>query len=334
MPAQDKAPSSPAESSTSDGSTESVSTAPPRTPVSSAPPVPMPIFMNFTGEDTIKGVGGVRSKTTRRINTAERRATHNAVERQRRETLNGRFMDLAAMLSNLRDIRRPSKSLIVNSSIAHLHASHRHRIIAAQQLRMLKEETDALRHEANAWCLRAGAPFIEEPMRDESFGVVLSGELEFEAADMLPGDASEDEESGEQSPCGATAPRNVETLSTDEYALLQRRQLEHAEMLEQAYHAQVLQQHAHIARAGMHPSVSSHSFPPEYEILDAPPQYYTPAPAMAGLIPAAGFENPAMANGCDCAECTHPHPALAAKWAQERMLLAHHQELLEQRRGT
>lgn len=36
--------------------------------------------------------GGKKRKQNRRINTAERRATHNAVERQRRETLNGRFL--------------------------------------------------------------------------------------------------------------------------------------------------------------------------------------------------------------------------------------------------
>jgi hypothetical protein len=36
--------------------------------------------------------GAVRRKPARRANTAERRATHNAVERQRRETLNGRFL--------------------------------------------------------------------------------------------------------------------------------------------------------------------------------------------------------------------------------------------------
>src|ERR1041384_1591264 len=36
--------------------------------------------------------GPEKRKPSRRANTAERRATHNAVERQRRETLNGRFM--------------------------------------------------------------------------------------------------------------------------------------------------------------------------------------------------------------------------------------------------
>ena len=34
----------------------------------------------------------LKRKPNRRANTAERRATHNAVERQRRETLNGRFL--------------------------------------------------------------------------------------------------------------------------------------------------------------------------------------------------------------------------------------------------
>ena len=34
----------------------------------------------------------IKRKPSRRANTAERRATHNAVERQRRETLNARFL--------------------------------------------------------------------------------------------------------------------------------------------------------------------------------------------------------------------------------------------------
>ncbi|KAF8886872.1 hypothetical protein CPB84DRAFT_1535273 [Gymnopilus junonius] len=122
--------------------------------------------------------GGVKRKPSRRANTAERRATHNAVERQRRETLNGRFLDLASLLPNLSQIRRPSKSSIVNSSIAHIHASRRHRILASTQLRALKNEADALRREINEWRDRAGIPRIEEPVRGEAFSMVLSGELE------------------------------------------------------------------------------------------------------------------------------------------------------------
>ncbi|KAG6807534.1 hypothetical protein H0H93_001509, partial [Arthromyces matolae] len=106
-----------------------------------------------------------KRKPSRRANTAERRATHNAVERQRRETLNGRFLDLAALLPNLSQIRRPSKSSIVNSSIAHIHASRRHRLLSARELRLLKLEADALRRELNEWRERAGIPLVEEPTR-------------------------------------------------------------------------------------------------------------------------------------------------------------------------
>nr|WOZ30704.1 transcription factor bHLH3 [Flammulina velutipes]WOZ30705.1 transcription factor bHLH3 [Flammulina velutipes] len=124
------------------------------------------------------GGAGQKRKPSRRANTAERRATHNAVERQRRETLNGRFLDLAALLPNLSQIRRPSKSSIVNSSIAHVHASRRHRLLAARELRALKMESDALRRELNEWRDRAAIPRVEEPVRGEGFGMVISGELE------------------------------------------------------------------------------------------------------------------------------------------------------------
>ncbi|KAF8835611.1 hypothetical protein BDN67DRAFT_975078 [Paxillus ammoniavirescens] len=132
----------------------------------------------------------VKRKPSRRANTAERRATHNAVERQRRETLNGRFLDLAALLPNLSQIRRPSKSAIVNSSIAHIHSSRRHRLLASRELRLLKLETDALLRELNEWRDRAGLPRVDEPVRGEGFAMVLSGEVEVLAANV----GEEDEE--------------------------------------------------------------------------------------------------------------------------------------------
>ncbi|KZT02354.1 uncharacterized protein LAESUDRAFT_413997 [Laetiporus sulphureus 93-53] len=123
-----------------------------------------------------------KRKASRRANTAERRATHNAVERQRRETLNGRFLDLAALLPNLSQIRRPSKSSIVNSSIAHIHASRRHRMLAARELRLIKLEADALRRELNEWRDRSGLPRVEEPVRGEAFQMIMSGEVELLSA--------------------------------------------------------------------------------------------------------------------------------------------------------
>lgn len=132
---------------------------------------------------------GNKRKPSRRANTAERRATHNAVERARRETLNGRFLDLAALLPNLSQIRRPSKSAIVNSSIAHVHASRRHRQLASRELRLLKLEADALRRELNEWRDRAAIPRVQEPARGDGFSMVLSGEIE-----ILPVPELDDEE--------------------------------------------------------------------------------------------------------------------------------------------
>lgn len=62
---------------------------------------------------TRKASGGGNKKGT----SAERRATHNAVERARRESLNVRFLELAANLPTTCSVRRPSKNLIVNKSL-------------------------------------------------------------------------------------------------------------------------------------------------------------------------------------------------------------------------
>ena len=49
--------------------------------------------------------------------SAARRANHNATERQRRETLNVRFQELAQRVPSLKDVRKPSKSQIVTKSL-------------------------------------------------------------------------------------------------------------------------------------------------------------------------------------------------------------------------
>ncbi|KAJ7057104.1 hypothetical protein C8F01DRAFT_343404 [Mycena amicta] len=217
-------PSSPAASDHS--SSNSVSTGPPQTPILAGLPLATPLPAN-TKPDT--NAGGVKrtSKPSRRANTAERRATHNAVERQRRETLNGRFLDLAGLLPNLSQIRRPSKSAIVNSSIAHINASRRHRLLAAQQLRLLKNESDALRHEVNEWRMRAGAPGLEEPRRADGFAVILSGELEFEAGDMLEGseEGDEDEYGGQFQQPHQGYPDEPEEYAVHQVQLAQPQQL-------------------------------------------------------------------------------------------------------------
>ncbi|KAJ7822972.1 hypothetical protein B0H14DRAFT_3730887 [Mycena olivaceomarginata] len=125
--------------------------------------------------------------------SAARRASHNAVERLRRENLNSRFLDLASLLPNLANIRRPTKSSIVNSCIAHVHASRRHRFLASQQLRALQEECESLRREANEWRDRAGVMLLPPPNRGEVFEIVLAG-AEFELEDPPSGEGEGEEE--------------------------------------------------------------------------------------------------------------------------------------------
>ncbi|KAJ7186771.1 hypothetical protein C8R46DRAFT_1342076 [Mycena filopes] len=169
----------------------------PRTPGSSPtasypPHLSLPVLPDLDGhlsnldsfDDNSAGGAKRTMKMKQRANTAERRASHNAVERQRREALNARFLDLAAVLPNLAQVRRPSKSSIVNSSIAHVHASRRHRILAAQQLRLLATECDSLRREANEWRARAGVMRLDTPSRGDSFSTVIGEELHYEVADL------------------------------------------------------------------------------------------------------------------------------------------------------
>jgi hypothetical protein len=97
---------------------------------------------------------------------------------------------LASLLPNLSQIRRPSKSSIVNSSIAYIHASRRHHLLASRELRLLKSENDNLRFEINEWRDRAGLMRIEEPVRGEGFGVVISGQMEVVQATLKGGSSS------------------------------------------------------------------------------------------------------------------------------------------------
>ncbi|KAJ6453255.1 hypothetical protein C8R47DRAFT_249120 [Mycena vitilis] len=310
----DNAPS-PSGSSASDGS---ASTGPPCTPPSTTLPFVMPTFMNFTRDDTIDGaIGAKRTCKTRRVSTAERRATHNAVERQRRDALNGRFLDLAALLSNLNQIRRPSKSAIVNSSIAHLNASRRHRILSAQQLRMMKNEADALRHEVNEWRARAGVAFVEEPMRGDAFGIVLRGELEFEAGDMLEGDLGDDDEDAAGMYSGPQLP-----LEPEEHKLLQRqhhkRNAPNHEMQQLPFPHDV------------HPPTPARAFHSQgYPAPTQYPDYYTTSPTIPGPGFAA-FDDPATGVIYEHAA----HPAMQGpKWAQQaqqHMLHAHYHQQQQQ----
>ncbi|KAK1235251.1 hypothetical protein PQX77_001532 [Marasmius sp. AFHP31] len=155
------------------------SSASPLTPISpSQEPITLPALPNATAllPDTVLSTGKKRKPST-----AERRANHNAVERARRETLNERFLDLAKIIPAISQHRKPSKALIVNSSIAYVHASRRHRTLASRELKTLQTEADQLRQELNDWRDRAGVKRVEEPRRSEEFGMVVRAELPLES---------------------------------------------------------------------------------------------------------------------------------------------------------
>jgi hypothetical protein len=214
-----------------------------------------------------------KRKPSRRANTAERRATHNAVERQRRETLNGRFLDLAALLPNLSQIRRPSKSAIVNSSIAHIHASRRHRAMASRELRLLKLEADAVRRELNEWRDRAHLPRVEEPVRSEAFSMVLNGEVE--VLTSIPG--MEEDEDGEA------------LDNDDDVAGISRPIPEEAEDLN-SMAVPTIKSAANPFSSNAHGASLAHILPRPSSIT---------RPVIAPNIPNASFENPAMTSFYD-----------------------------------
>lgn len=122
-----------------------------------------------------KRSGGGNKKGT----SAERRATHNAVERARRESLNTRFLQLAAHLPSTAAVRRPSKSLIVNKSIAFVTDALAREPMYRSKIDALAVESEMLRQELNELRRQSGleprfnAPTVDlnlpKPMADPAF---------------------------------------------------------------------------------------------------------------------------------------------------------------------
>jgi len=77
--------------------------------------------------------------------TAERRATHNAIERARRESLNGRFLELARALPTMQSVKRPSKSVIVNKSLEWICESQAREYELVRENNFLRNQVNELR---------------------------------------------------------------------------------------------------------------------------------------------------------------------------------------------
>jgi len=125
--------------------------------VKEAQPAAAPVFQRPPGS------GGGNKKG----NSAERRATHNAIERARRESLNGRFLQLAASLPSISDVRRPSKSLIVNKSLDFVADAMNREALYRSKIDKMREENVQLREQLNKFLAQAGLETLPQPPMDE-----------------------------------------------------------------------------------------------------------------------------------------------------------------------
>ncbi|KAJ2761346.1 hypothetical protein IWQ57_006074 [Coemansia nantahalensis] len=94
---------------------------------------------------------------------AQRRATHNAIERARRESLNGQFQDLASAVPALAQVRRPSKATIVEKSLEYIRAFREHMGSRDQYIRKLQQRNMALHDEVNRLRAQLGLELLAEP---------------------------------------------------------------------------------------------------------------------------------------------------------------------------
>lgn len=109
------------------------------------------------------------SKSFNAVEYAQRRATHNAIERARRESLNSQFQDLASAVPSLIQVRRPSKANIVEKSLEYIKSFKEHMNTRDQCIKELQMRNMALCEEINRLRKQMGAePVIPNYMEPPS----------------------------------------------------------------------------------------------------------------------------------------------------------------------
>ncbi|KAJ3123358.1 hypothetical protein HK098_002000 [Nowakowskiella sp. JEL0407] len=103
----------------------------------------------------------------------EKRATHNATERARREMLNIKFQELANSIPALLNVRKPSKSVIVQKSLEHVEEMHRLNERKDNAIRILSERNSNLRVEVGKLRALLGQPPLS-PENDQDILSALS----------------------------------------------------------------------------------------------------------------------------------------------------------------
>ncbi|KAM0788130.1 hypothetical protein ACM66B_001295 [Microbotryomycetes sp. NB124-2] len=109
-------------------------------------------------DDITKPASGRKGVNPRKgPGAADKRASHNATERARRENLNGRFMTLAEALPSMHKVKRPSKSVIVNKALEFVYE-------AQVKEQTLVKENENLRNEVNQLRSQLGLPPLAPPV--------------------------------------------------------------------------------------------------------------------------------------------------------------------------
>lgn len=107
-------------------------------------------------------------------NAAEKRANHNAIERARRDSLNNRFQEIADCIPSLREVKKPSKSTIMQKTLEYIKTSQRKMDVQAREIATLKKENEKLRKEAKG--LKQMMVSAQEKHGDLGFtGIELDG---------------------------------------------------------------------------------------------------------------------------------------------------------------
>ncbi|KAI7822785.1 hypothetical protein BX661DRAFT_172950 [Kickxella alabastrina] len=123
------------------------------------------------GSDRNRSPSSPRSVSS--VDNAQRRATHNAIERARREQLNGQFQDLASAVPSLIHVRRPSKATIVEKSLDYIRSFKEHLGNRDQYIKKLQLRNLALHDEVNRMRKQLGL----EPMSNSADGSILDVSL-------------------------------------------------------------------------------------------------------------------------------------------------------------
>ncbi|KAK0550888.1 hypothetical protein OC845_002451 [Tilletia horrida] len=114
---------------------------------------------SISGASSLMTASGVASATPQpsdaagpsmpRTRTVKKREVHNAIERDRRNRLNERFLELASKLPATSSVRRPSKNLVIIKSLQFVVDALAHEDIYRSLIEQLLRENVAMRSEIN-----------------------------------------------------------------------------------------------------------------------------------------------------------------------------------------